>query len=189
MGVAAVVAIDLLRHGETVRAGAFCGRTDVPLSKHGWAQMWAATSDRHWATVVSSPLRRCADFARALARRCAVPLRLDERWREMDFGEWENRTATELLANDPQRLAAFWDDPWHHPPPGGERLAAVQARVLAAWTQIVAERQPTLIVTHGGPMRVIHCHRTRHPIKRLLDLPLPYAARRRLQTPNTENGA
>lgn len=189
MQAATFVAIDLLRHGATARASAFCGRTDVLLSQHGWRQMWAAVTGEHWSVVVSSPLARCADFARALARRCDAPLRLDARLREMDFGEWENRTSAEIMAGDPRRLTAFWEDPLRNAPPGGERLAAVQARVLAAWADIVAERQPTLVVTHGGPMRVIHCHCSQLPIERLLDIPAPHAALQRIRIPMKENKA
>jgi len=175
------VTVDILRHGETTRAGTFCGRTDAPLTELGWAQMWAAVEDAKWTAIVSSPLARCADFARTLSRKSHLPLHLDARWRELDFGEWENRTAAELMESDRTRLTAFWEDPLRHAPPGGETLAALQARVLSAWADIEAEQQPVLVVTHAGPMRVVHCHHANHPIGALLEIPIPYAALQRLQ--------
>lgn len=190
MDDASDVLIHLLRHGETEGGPRYCGRTDVALSTEGWRQMWSAVEDGgSWRAIVSSPLRRCADFAKALARRCDAPMRLDARLREIDFGEWENRAAVEIMTGDAQRLTAFWEDPLHNAPPGGERLGAVQARVLAAWADIVAERRPTLVVTHGGPLRVIHCHCSQLPLERLLNIPAPHATLQRLRIPMKENNA
>lgn len=190
MDGASDVLIHLLRHGETEGGPRYCGRTDVALSTEGWRQMWSAVEGGGpWRAIVSSPLTRCADFAKALARRCDAPLRLDARLREIDFGEWENRAAVEIITSDAQRLTAFWEDPLRNTPPGGETLTAVQARVLAAWADIVAERRPTLVVTHGGPLRVIHCHCSQLPLERLLDIPAPHATLQRLRIPMKEHNA
>ncbi len=65
-----VTTVDLLRHGEPEGGNKYRGALDDPLSELGWAQMRAATGDRcPWQAIVSSPLRRCAAFARELANR------------------------------------------------------------------------------------------------------------------------
>ncbi|MGH8587449.1 MAG: histidine phosphatase family protein [Gammaproteobacteria bacterium] len=79
-----------------------------------------------------SPLARCADFARALARRRSIPLEVNEDLREMHFGTWEGRTAAELMERYPEALSRFWRDPLNHPSPGAEPLARLRARTLAA---------------------------------------------------------
>ncbi len=129
-----------------------------------------------WQGIVSSPLSRCVSFASALAKRHAIPLQLDERLREMDFGDWEGRTAAELMATVPDALTRFWQDPLHHGPPQGESLLSLRKRVLATWNEIVDRQRPVLIVTHGGPIRVILNRALDKPPERLMEINVPHAA-------------
>lgn len=177
MGDAADPVIHLLRHGETERGARYWGRTDVALSAEGWRQMGSAVEGGGpWRAIVSSPLARCRAFAERLAGKIAVPLSLDARLMELDFGEWEGRTATELMGSSPEALTRFWEDPLAHPPPGGERLEAFARRVLAAWQEIGARDEPMLVITHGGPIRVILAHVSGRPLTRLHNIPVPLAA-------------
>jgi len=184
--------IDLLRHGEAEGGACFRGRRDDPLSERGRRQMAAALADLagwggDWDAVVTSPRRRCLEPARACAEARGLPLRVLPGLAELDFGQWEGRSVTEIQAEDGARLAAFWDDPWAHPPPGGEPLEAFAARVEAAWEGLLG-RPPgarLLVFTHGGVLRLL--------LARLLDLPpaglwrwrLDPAARARIQAPRT----
>lgn len=178
------VYLDLLRHGETEGGARYRGTTDDPLTATGWEQMWAAVNDNAgWDGIVTSPLRRCAEFARALARQRSIPLTLDPRFAEMHFGAWEGRSAAELMSTDPEALARFWDDPVTHAPPGAEPLARFATRVLMAWHGIVRDRPgwQVLLVTHGGVIRVILCYVLRRPVARLLELDVGHAALYRLR--------
>lgn len=155
--------VGLLRHGEVEGGSRFRGHTDDPLTATGLAQMHAAIADSgNWEQVVSSPLARCAAFAEGYARRYSTPLSFDARLMEMHFGDWEGRTAAELMQTDADALTRFWNDPLHNTPPGGEPLAQFQVRVLDAWNDIVTEypAQRVLIVTHGGVIRVLLCQVT-----------------------------
>lgn len=154
----ATTRIDLLRHGRTASSGCYAGSHDTPLTPRGWKQMRSAIGRDHpWQCIISSPLRRCIVFARALARRRGLPLEIESRLREYHFGAWEGKSAAELLAADPEGLARFWEDPVRHPPPGGEDLRRFQERVLMTWRGLLARYagKHLLIVTHGGPIRVI----------------------------------
>jgi alpha-ribazole phosphatase len=173
-----IIYLDLLRHGETEGGACYRGATDDPLNAVGWEQMWAAVNpDARWDGIVTSPLARCADFARALARQRSIPLRPDERLAEMHFGAWEGRSAAALMETDATALTRFWGDPWHNPPPQGEALAHFQARVLAAWHDLIARHagQHVLVITHGGVLRVLLCHVLNHPIGKLLDFEVGHA--------------
>ncbi|MBI3779238.1 MAG: alpha-ribazole phosphatase [Gammaproteobacteria bacterium] len=171
------VQIDLLRHGEAEGGACYRGRTDDPLTVTGWQQMWGAVDGVvPWQGIVSSPLSRCTSFASALAERRTVPLQIDERLREMDFGDWEGRTAAELMATAPDDLTRFWQNPLHCSPPRGESLLSLRKRVLAAWNEIVDRQRPVLIVTHGGPIRVILNHVLGTPPERLMEINVPHAA-------------
>ncbi|MEW5822965.1 MAG: histidine phosphatase family protein [Pseudomonadota bacterium] len=147
-----------LRHGPTVTPGVYAGSSDVALAPGGMDAMWRATDGLDADAVLSSPLSRCLDFARAWSQRHACPLTVDPAWRELGFGDWEGHTARELLETAPAQIEAFWRDPWAHPPPRGEPLDAAQARLRAALDALPAQHAPEitlLIVTHGGVMRLL----------------------------------
>lgn len=181
--------IGLLRHGATCETsdGVLRGRGDDALSAEGWQQLRQAASaaqsqQQRWQRIVSSPLRRCADFAHELAAQWALPLSIDARLSELDFGAWEGRHYSELLA-EPDSAAAlqgFWDDPWRHPPPQGETLSTFENRVLDAWNELsavcTAETSTTLVITHGGVIRLLLCAMRGLPRTELLKLEVAHAS-------------
>jgi alpha-ribazole phosphatase len=170
--------VHLLRHGETDGGARYWGSMDVALSPKGWQQMRAAVAGLSSDLIVSSPLRRCADFAKALSAERGVRCRFEEDLREMSFGEWEGSSAAELAQTDGERLRRFWSDPSVHAPPGGEQLAAFHARVIAVWNRIVTDGdiRSVLIVTHGGPIRVLRAAQSEMPLSAALSLDVPHAA-------------
>jgi broad specificity phosphatase PhoE len=175
--------IDLLRHGETSAGSVYLGRTDALLSEHGYRQMTGALADApHYHAVLSSPLLRCAVFAQDYAERHDLPLHQDTRFQEIDFGEWDGRSAAEIAVTDPSALENFWRDPVAFTPPQAEPLLSFQARVLSAWRELPARYpgQHVLLVTHGGVMRIILCHLQQRPLSELLNLPVPHAALHRI---------
>ena len=177
--------IGLLRHGEVEGGRRFWGSSDVPLSHSGLQRMQAAAdAGPWWDRVIASPLSRCAEFARAYAGRHRLPLTLDPRLQEMDFGAWEGRSAEELMATDPAALRRFWEAPEAQPPPGGEALGRFRGRVLQAWSAILSESARAdhiLVVTHGGVIRLLLCHALEQPSDRLLALEVGYASLHRLR--------
>jgi alpha-ribazole phosphatase/probable phosphoglycerate mutase len=89
--------LDLMRHGEPVGGRRYRGQIDDPLSEKGWAQMHAAVGDAApWTRIVSSPLLRCRAFAETLSDRHGLPLALDDRLKEVGFGDWEGKSAAEI---------------------------------------------------------------------------------------------
>jgi len=185
MNTARVTRIDLLRHGETIGGSRYRGSIDDVLTPQGWAAMHASVDERDvWDRIVSSPLRRCADFARDLALRQTLPLEIDVRLREIHFGDWEGKTASELLAADPEALSRFWNDPVNHPPPGAEDVRALEARVLFALEELVRRYsgEQVLVVTHGGPLRIILGRVQKLTLAESLRLEVPHARCFRIET-------
>ena len=90
--------IDLLRHGDTGERS-YRGQLDDALSPLGWTQLRAAIFGRVWDAIVTSPLRRCSEFASELAAARRVPLRVDPRLAEYHFGDWQG-VPIETLAKE-----------------------------------------------------------------------------------------
>jgi alpha-ribazole phosphatase len=154
--------------------------------------MWTAV-EKHgpcWNRIITSPLIRCAEFARALGEQLSIPVALDERIREMHFGAWEGRDAAEIMATDAGALARFWEDPAHHTPPDAEPLSSFEARVLAAWNEIIAGHagERIMLVTHGGVIRVTLRHVLQQPLERLLEFEVEHAAMQRIHIDHRGGG-
>lgn len=186
----APAAVDLLRHGDTGCAG-FRGTLDDALTPLGWRQMRQAVADASWNAVISSPRQRCAAFAQELAARLNAPLQIDERLAELHFGEWEGKTAEELMQHEGDALQKFWQDPELHAPPGGESLSVFSTRVLQAWHDLqrchAGER--VLVVTHAGVIRRLLCHTRKLPLNMLLTLEVPHGSLHRLTDQCAEHAA
>ncbi len=149
--------IDLIRHGEPVGGQRYRGQTDDPLSATGWNQMREAVAGlANWDVIVTSPLSRCAEFARELGGKLALPVKEDERLKEIGFGAWEGLTPEEISRNDPEILRRFWQDPVRHRPQGAETLADFRVRVHAAWQDLTDKfaQQRILVVAHAGVIRM-----------------------------------
>ncbi len=151
--------IDVIRHGEPVGGRRYRGHgVDDPLSETGWQQMWASVPETpSWDLIISSPLLRCVEFARALAERSQIPCSIVDAMKEIGFGEWEGKTPDEIVAHDPEALQRFINDPIHNRPEGAESLEDFSARVWNAYQDIVKEHQGKhiLIVAHAGVVRAI----------------------------------
>ena len=140
----------IVRHGQTPtnREGRLLGRADPPLSELGESQA------RHLAevlptpdVVIASPLRRARDTAAAFG----VDVRVDERWIELDYGEFDGRQPHEVPAD-------VWDR-WRRDatftPPGGESLEALSSRVATACEELaeLAAEQTVVVVSHVSPIK------------------------------------
>lgn len=173
--------LDLIRHGDTGRAGYLDGRTDSALTADGWRQIEMQTSARHWPLVVASPLSRAHLPAVALAAKMGARLMVDPDWAELDFGLWEGRKRTEIEADASGRdlLAAFYNNPQAHPPPDGEDWTSLEARIIRAMEHVVAEAdgKPALVLTHAGPMRAALSLSTNVPLQSLWSFRIGYGAR------------
>lgn len=153
----------VLRHGRTAAnaKGLLLGRLDVPLDPLGEAQAAAlavAVRERLAATgaelvaVVSSPLAR----TRATAEALGAPVVVDERFVEVDYGEFDGRP----LADVPAEVWGAWREDPSFRPPGGETLQEVADRVDGACADWAghAEREAgpagvVVVVTHVSPLK------------------------------------
>lgn len=154
--------IVLLRHGRSTAnaAGVLAGRTEgVGLDDTGRVQarqmverLSSVTLDR----LVSSPLQRCRETIAPLAEATGLPVEYDDRFLEVDYGQWSGRPLKDL-GKEP-----LWRTVQTHPSaavfPEGEGLAAVSARAVAGIRSLLVgagEDDVILVCSHGDVIAAI----------------------------------
>ena len=156
----------LARHGQSVSNAIrrFQGAQDVALSPLGMRQAEAlgqAVSRRAIAHVYVSPFERARHTAEIALAGLGLPLTVVDDLRELSLGEWEGCAVEEIRTRPGDPYARWVRDPVQCPPPGGEPLADVQARVLRAVERITAAHpngDDVLIVSHGGVISALLAH-------------------------------
>ncbi len=153
-----------IRHGETDWNVALRlqGQRDIPLNDRGRGQA-RRNGEKAIGLIpeiasydfVASPLgraRETMEIARAAMGLDPGAYRLDDRLREITFGDWEGFTTEELRRTHPALVAAREADKWGFLPPGGESYRMLSARA-ADWLNSIAG--DTVVVSHGGIGRVL----------------------------------
>lgn len=147
--------IHLIRHGLTQAnwEGRYIGTTDLPLCEQGRQKLEQLynTSDYPAVDIVyTSPLKRAVETAEIL-----FPDRLIEsvpNLRELDFGDFEGKTAFELEDDPAFRL---WISSPEGCPPNGETIQSLKKRSIEAIAYIFGQMmekkmKSAAVVTHGG---------------------------------------
>jgi probable phosphomutase (TIGR03848 family) len=158
----------LVRHGRTTAntAGTLAGRLPgVRLDDTGAAQA-DRTGERlavvPLAGVVSSPLERCRQTAKAIVRAHPDSPRLtaERGITECDYGEWSGRPIRELAKE--KLWALVQTQPSAATFPGGESMIAMQARAVSAVRRldaaVEAEHGPGAVwvaVSHGDVIKSV----------------------------------
>src|SRR3954447_22052990 len=139
-----------VRHGQTAAnaAGQLLGRADIPLTELGRRQAEALAAavgpvDR----VITSPLERARDTAAAFG----LPVEVDERWTELDYGIYDEWPLNDVPAEMWQKGRGDAE----FAPPEGESLASVGRRVRAACDDLApaAAEADVVVVSHVSPIK------------------------------------
>ena len=157
------VPLVFIRHGETDwnRELRFQGQKDIPLNDHGRRQ--ATRNGRAVAGIlaagewrlVCSPLGRALETMRIVLQAAGQPERpfaIDPVLMEVNYGDWEGLTLTEIGERFPQQGLARDADKWGYVPPNGESYSMLADRT-AAWLRTL--EGPTCVVAHGGVLRAL----------------------------------
>ena len=154
----------LVRHGQTDwnREPARChGWAEVGLNEAGRGQardVGRVLKGRGLQLIVTSHLLRATETAEIIREELGdVPLITDPRLAETHRGEWETRLFGEIVREEPDTWRAYREHPEDFRFPGGESLAEQQRRVLAALRDCAQDGRRTLLVTHGGSIRLVRC--------------------------------
>ncbi len=171
----------LVRHGETewnlVRR--YQGWRDSPLTERGIAQAQAigrllsTLAGIEPAELVTSPIGRARHTAEII-RAClggTVPLRCDDRLREISLGSWDGLDRAEIAARAPGIFDGEGRYEWYFRTPDGETYEAFTTRI-ADWLGAAGDRF-LIVVTHGIVTRILRGIYAGLPRAAALRLPVP----------------
>jgi alpha-ribazole phosphatase len=147
----------LIRHPKPGAVEGRCyGRLDLQIDSGALATTLANVRQTipadvlRTAPIFTSPLSRCADLAKALARPRSP--KVASALIEMDFGSWEGRYWNEIPRAG---LDAWAQDIWQYKPGGGENAEDLATRWRKWCDRIrLTHRGPVIAVTHAGIIRV-----------------------------------
>lgn len=148
------------RHGQTVwnAENKICGATDIPLTALGHEQAeelgrLIAAKDYGIDEILYSPLRRAADTARHIHEITGIPLRVEPRLKEQNFGKWEST---------PRDGAAFQaaKAQFVNRNQGGESMMQMAQRIYNLLDELEAQSQEKsyLLVAHNGIARIVQSY-------------------------------
>lgn len=146
------------RHGQTVWnvENKICGATDSPLTELGRSQ--ARELGRKIVAeglpidrILCSPLSRAADTARCIAEETGLPLEVEPRLTEQNFGRFEGtpRDGKEFSTAKANFVESF---------DGGESMLRVAARIYSLLDELRRGDETCLLVAHNGIARVVNSY-------------------------------
>jgi alpha-ribazole phosphatase len=141
------------RHGQTApnREGLVLGRADPELTEDGHRQaelLADALRGEPVSAILCSPLLRARQTAEPIGEACGVPVVVDERLIEIDWGAWEGRATGSLATPDVARWKA--DD---GTAPEGESLESLSHRVDSFCRQQLDGDGLVVAVSHVSPIK------------------------------------
>ena len=164
-----------IRHTSVdVPSGICYGISDVPLADsfpEEAAQIQAQLNGWQFDRIYSSPLKRCTQLASVLFQEEKITM--DDRLRELDFGDWEMQSWNDI----PRGLVDVWaEDHVRHVPPNGESFLQLSQRAQAFIAELQHDDQPALVFTHAGVIRALTGYALELPLVHTFKLQVDYAS-------------
>lgn len=152
--------IHLIRHGLTEGnlKQQYIGKTDLPLAGAGVTELNRLKEEIDYPkvdVVYSSPMLRCVQTAHILYP--SKDVQTVDNMREIDFGEFEGKTANELEAYESY---ADWAAGRINAAPGGEDNTEFAKRLCVGLNQIVRDMmakgaEHSAVIMHGGAIMML----------------------------------
>ena len=158
------ITVYFVRHGQTDwnAAARYQGQRDIPLNDTGRGQakrngemLARALPDAARLDYVASPLWRARETMQIMRRAIGLPeidYRTDDLLKEVHYGHWEGRLASDLAIQDPEGVAVRQKDPFRWRPTDGESYADLMVR-SDAW--LAGVTRDTVVASHGGVSRTV----------------------------------
>lgn len=157
--------IGLMRHAETVdnRAKRIQGQSESELTPEGVAMALAwgqSLLEYGFTSIVCSDLGRAQHTAQLVNESLGLPVRVDHRLREQDWGEWVGKSVRELRVFFKEQVEEQEQKGWEFRPPGGESRLEVldrskEAMVFAGLEAMRREEGKSLVIAHQGVLKCV----------------------------------
>lgn len=157
-----------VRHGETTwnRTQRLQGWAPAPLTDLGQRQVSqlgeTLRAEYDIDRILSSDLCRAQETVEILLEHVGAPITFESAWRERDLGIHQGLPISQMSERFPEYdLGATGPEAAQRRPESGESLVDTRQRVLERWKTTVADTESgetILIVTHGGPIRLLLGH-------------------------------
>lgn len=158
-----------IRHSRTVwnEEKRVQGWLDSPLTDEGkrLARTWGRQlSVLPWQRILASDLGRAQATAELINAMLSLPLHLDARLREQDWGEWSGLLYHDLLSDHKEEFSRQQARGWDFTPPDGESRLQVLKRSRQALHDAARQwaGEQILVVSHEGIIRCLAYHLTDH---------------------------
>ncbi len=156
----------LVRHGLTAATGTvLAGRLPgIGLDDRGREQaraLGARLAGVPLDAIITSSLERCLQTATAIAAARdgnQVAVQEDDRFAEVGYGDWTGQPLKRLAKEPLWRVVQAHPSAVRFPGPGGESLAGVQERAVAAirdWNARLGPKATYLVCSHGDVIKSI----------------------------------
>jgi len=167
----------LVRHGETEwnKSSRYQGVMDIELNKKGKSQaeqLYGFLKDEDFDAIYSSTLKRAYHTIKDIADYQDKDVITIADLMEINFGEWEGLTFSEIEKDYPDLAKKWAKDPTCCKPPEGEHIKEVEERAGKTIDRIVDENTDNkiLIATHGGIVRIIIAYLLELPLSRIFSI-------------------
>ncbi len=153
----------LMRHGKTSLngKGILLGRSDPGLLDQNDSDLIRKIDflkNISWEYLIHSGTRRTNETVSIIQKNFSkeIPSCFDERLQELDFGDWELKSYDWLYQHQRELFLQWLDDPFSISPPQGETLVQLKDRLFSFFEEWSHKDDGLiLIVTHGGPIRLL----------------------------------
>ncbi len=167
--------IYLIRHTTPeVEKGICYGQTDLDVKDSFLAEaqeIMSIVPNHRQIPLYSSPLKRCLQLAKHLK---GNSLTIDERIKEMHFGDWEMKPWAEI---DKEQIKYWMTHLGQASTPNGESNQDLFDRSVAFWQELMAEAPEEVgVVTHFGVMQSLLAHLLHIPLEKVFRIYLGYGA-------------
>lgn len=147
-----------VRHGQTVwnQENKICGATDSPLTQLGHEQA-IKTGEKirdmgiKADIILHSPLSRAVDTARHISEITGIPMQVEPRLIEQNFGKWESapRDSKDFIKSKESFALRF---------EGGESHLHLAQRIYNLLDEIKADDKTYILVAHNGIARMVYSY-------------------------------
>lgn len=167
--------IYLLRHTRVgIPPGICYGQSDVPVADTFMSEVITIKNRLggiQFDKIMSSPLSRCAILAEEFAD--ADDIILDDRLKELNFGDWEGKSWNHIYENEDGGKNWF-SDYENTPCPNGESYGDMLTRAKSFIDDLPKTDGNILIVTHAGIVRAFRVLLQNWSVKKAFDRPISY---------------